>query len=249
VARVTPSPATAARTTLIARCAAQGNVDVSSAPAANSPLWDGLTLTQFAAVMLPRQDDLTEAALWAWVAEGQPMVRHSKMRSGRDLVDGIEVKVGRGTKGKDTTWRLTTDLPVGGYVLGTTPLEWDEIPAPSAQGAVQQDYSCPAAAVVGSPVYVDGTDSVALARGDDTAKAATHVVAEKLTATTCRAAGAGRVSGLSGLTPGAVYWLAATGGTTAIAPLAGAEVLAQRLGVAASATDLDLAIQRLLMVV
>ncbi len=133
MARLSSPPPTAERVELRARCAAQGNVDISSAPAANAAVWDGLTLTVGAKVMLPRQTDQTQNRPWIWNGPGNQMTPHPKLGSGSQFYDGVEVKVARGTNDKDTTWRLLTDFPVGGYQLGTTELEWSRS-APTAGG-------------------------------------------------------------------------------------------------------------------
>jgi len=127
-------PTTAARVALVARVAAQGDVDISSAPAAGAAVWDGETLVADNLVMLPRQTDTTENGLYVWPGAGLLMLRAAKMRSGRQLFDGLEVKVGEGTVDKDTVWTLTTDLPVGGYDLGTTALAWQRTTAAGGGG-------------------------------------------------------------------------------------------------------------------
>lgn len=238
----------AADVELFARVAATADANIASAPGAAAAVWDGVTLAAGDPVFLGAQAAAAESGLYTYPGAGLPMTRHRKMRDGDQLFDGIEVIIGQGADGKDARWRLVTDRPAGGYVLGTTSLSWVEIRALSASAGTEQVYTCPGAAVVGSPVYIDGHNSVDLARADDTGKPCALVVTEKITPTRCRATSAGRVSGLSGLTAGAVYWLDTEGGSTTTPPAAGSGDLAQRIGVAASATALDLMIDRVLVV-
>jgi len=233
---------------IFARVAATEGVDISSAPAADAAAWDGESLSVGDVVFLGRQPDATETGLYTYPGAGAAMLRHSKMIDGAQLFDGVEVIIGQGESGKDSRWRLTTDAPPAGYALDSTVLIWVEIRAPLASRASEQVFVCPGGAVVGSPVYIDGADSVALARADDTEKSCALVVTEKITPTRCRATTAGRVAGLVGLTPGAVYWLDDEGGATTSAPAAGSGMLAQRVGVAATQTDLDVIIDRTLVI-
>ena len=150
---------------LRALVAAQGNVNTSSAPAPGDAVWDGLTLSVGDVVMLGRQSDKKQAGAWTFRGLGLAMVRYSRARHAADIYDGMEILVGQGAQDRDTRWRLRTDAPVAGYVLGTTELIFDRISAPSSTPSAQV-FSCPAAAAVGDPSYLDGEDSVAAARAD-----------------------------------------------------------------------------------
>ena len=100
---------------------------------------------------------------------------------------------------------------------------------------------------IGDVMYIFGADSLKKAKADASATADAFALATTVIA----AAGTGFVqldgilSGLSGLTPGATYYLSATtaGSLTSTAPSAVGQTVV-RIGKALSATELDINIQR-----
>lgn len=106
--------------------------------------------------------------------------------------------------------------------------------------SVGGEYTCAAEIAVGDVVYISAANTVALADANDSAKrpAIGIVVYKKASdATTCKVAFIGEVSGLTGLTPGALYYLSNTAGDlTATAP----SPTALPVGIAKSTTVLVL---------
>lgn len=101
-------------------------------------------------------------------------------------------------------------------------------------------WNCASGLAVGDPVTCDASNHVV---ATPPGSAALGVVEAKPTAKTARVRYAGELPGLSGLTPGATYYLAAAGGALSAAPPDPADVandgrVHQSLGVARNATTL-----------
>ena len=161
--------------------------------------------------------------------------RASDFNSKREIHAGVSVWVAEGNEWGDRTFHITTDDPIG----VSDPITFSAEPA-AGTPATAQSFDCPLGVLLGDPVYVDGNDSVAVARADaGYAKQATHLVTELITATRCRAAPMARITGLGGLVPGARYFLGDTGGITNTIPVAGTGFLCQRLGSASGLTVLE----------
>ena len=74
-------------------------------------------------------------------------------------------------------------------------------------------YTCPSGAVIGDAMFASGTDATVLANATSESTAPTFgFVASKPSPTTCTITYAGELGGFTGLTPGAIYFLADTNG-------------------------------------
>lgn len=138
------------------------------------------------------------------------------------------------------------ELPAGtvGQILQVTGI--GEIGWVSGAGGnlAGSSFNCPASVAVTDVVYFSSSNTVDKASseaGVGQTGEAIGVVLSKPTSTTCFVVFAGKVGGFSGLIPGNLYFQDPTtpGGVSATPPSAPGE-LAQRIGIASSATELVL---------
>jgi len=124
---------------------------------------------------------------------------------------------------------------------------WDNLNTVSSASNLDDTYIADEDLDAREVVYISAADNVALADATDLTKsqAVGFVISSVLDTATVSIRKFGRMSGFSGLTPGARYYLSATAGAiTATIPTGSGNIITQ-VGYAKSATVLDIAIQSL----
>jgi len=105
-------------------------------------------------------------------------------------------------------------------------------------------YTCDTGVAVGEFVYFSGANTIDESENTNPLTVpAIGVVVNKPTATSCFLAHEGEVDGFTGLTSGAIYYLAATGGVSTTAPTTLGNVV-QRVGIAINTTTLLLTLNQ-----
>ena len=101
------------------RVKATGNVNVSSAPAANNSVWDGPTLSNGDRVLLASQATASQNGLYVYNGSGAAMTRTADADQDAEVLTGKTVAILEGTQFAGTQWQLTTPAPI---TVGTTAL-------------------------------------------------------------------------------------------------------------------------------
>ena len=147
--------------------------------------------------------------------------------------------------GSPTTQESTVDSSAGAGDSGKlisldTSGKLDSSFMPTGFGADTRTVTAGETLAAGDLIYLDSTPEAFKADANSDAKAAVGFVLAGITAASSGTAyfGSGIISGLSGLTPGAKYYLSTTAGTIDTAKPNGTGDIIQQVGVALSATEL-----------
>jgi hypothetical protein len=106
------------------RVRATGNVSISSAPAANNAVWDGLTLANGDRILLVAQTNKAQNGIYVYNGSGVAMTRAADADTSEEVNPGMTVFVTSGDVWRSSRWQLVTEDPI---VLGTTELEFVQI--------------------------------------------------------------------------------------------------------------------------
>ena len=132
----------------------------------------------------------------------------------------------------------------GDFIIAAADGKIDPTFMPNGIGADSITATAGEALVAGDMVYISGTGTILKADATTPAKAARgYVLAAVLNAATATVFFDESNTGVSGLTPGATYYLSATAGAVVTAPPTTAGQIVQEVGFAVSATNLHINIQ------
>jgi hypothetical protein len=124
---------------------------------------------------------------------------------------------------------------------------WDNLNTVSVASNIDDTYTADEDLLIRDVVYISAADSVSKADADDLtmSQAVGFATAAALDTASVTVRKFGRLSGFSGLTPGARYYLSTTAGEISSTIPAGTGNVIVQVGYAKSATVLDIAIQSL----
>jgi len=155
----------------------QGTITIAAAedPALNAALYDGKTTIPIdARILVPNQG--AASGIYLFKGAGNALVRAADMSGNADVLDTMEVRIAQGGNDGEQSYRLTTDFPIGGYILGTTSLLFEKDNSSPVPGQVTRGWKSVAANyAIGSTDYTVAVDSTGGDRTIDLPDAAAKV--------------------------------------------------------------------------